>query len=102
LQKWHTSPFLGDVDSDFVETNWGAFMQAFLQQTSVIEGIPEHIVEALVANLTFSGDLEAIDGAIEHQKSFEAAGLGEITLKVHGDPDKAIRIIGERLVPELS
>ena len=77
-------------------------MQAFLQQTSVIEGIPEHIVEALVANLTFSGALEAIDGVIEHLKSFEAAGLDEITLKVHGDADKAIRIIGERLVPELS
>ncbi len=77
-------------------------MQAFLQRTSVIEGIPEHIVEALVANLTFAGDLEAIDGVIEHLKSFEAAGLDEITLKVHGDADKAIRIIGERLVPELS
>ena len=102
LQKWHTSPFLGNADSDFVEANWGAFMQAFLQRTSVIEGIPEHIVEALVANLTFSGDLEAIDGVIEHLKSFEAAGLDEITLKVHGDADKAIRIIGERLVPELS
>ena len=77
-------------------------MQAFLQQTPVIEGIPEHIVEALVANLTFSGDFGAIDGAIEYLKSFEAAGLDEITLKVHGDADEAIRIIGERLVPELN
>ncbi len=102
LQKWYTSPFLGEADSEFVEENWGAFLQAFLQQTPVIDGIPEHIVEALVANLTFSGDLGAIDGAIEHLKSFEAAGLDEITLKVHGDADEAIRIIGERLVPELN
>lgn len=102
LQKWHTSPFLGEADSEFVESNWGAFLQAFLQQTEVIEGIPEHIVEALVANLTFSGGLDAIDGVIEHLKSFEAAGLDEITLKVHGDADEAIRIIGERLVPELN
>ena len=102
LQKWHTSPFLGEADSEFVESNWGAFLQAFLQQTQVIEGIPEHIVEALVANLTFSGGLDAIDGVIEHLKGFEAAGLDEITLKVHGDADEAIRIIGERLVPELN
>jgi alkanesulfonate monooxygenase SsuD/methylene tetrahydromethanopterin reductase-like flavin-dependent oxidoreductase (luciferase family) len=102
LQKWHTSPFLGEADSEFVESNWGAFLQAFFQQTEVIEGIPEHIVEALVANLTFSGGLDAIDGVIEHLKSFEAAGLDEITLKVHGDADEAIRIIGERLVPELN
>ncbi len=102
LQKWHTSPFLGEADSEFVESNWGAFLQAFLQQTEVIEGIPEHIVEALVANLTFSGGLDAIDGVIEHLKSFEAAGLDEITLKIHGDADEAIRIIGERLVPELN
>ncbi len=102
LQKWHTSPVLGEADSEFVESNWGAFLQAFLQQTQVIEGIPEHIVEALVANLTFSGGLDAIDGVIEHLKSFEAAGLDEITLKVHGDADEAIRIIGERLVPELN
>jgi alkanesulfonate monooxygenase SsuD/methylene tetrahydromethanopterin reductase-like flavin-dependent oxidoreductase (luciferase family) len=102
LQKWHTSTFLSDEDAEFVESNRGAFLDAFLAQTHVIEGVPDALVDALVENLTFSGGIDAIDGAIEHLRAFENAGLDEVALKVHGDPAGAIRMIGERLVPALA
>jgi len=101
LQQWYTEPFLGEDDSRFVEGKWPAFLQAFLQRNPVIDGVPDDIVDALVENLCFAGGLEEVDRVIGHLQAFSAAGLNEITLKVHGDAAAAIRIIGERIVPEI-
>ncbi len=102
LQEWHISTFLTEDECALVEANRPAFMRAFLQKSDRIEGVPEHIVDALVKNLTFAGDVGAIDTAIEHLKAFEEAGLGEVALKVHDKPDAAIRMLGEHVVPALS
>lgn len=102
LQKWHTSTFLGDDDAEFVEANRETFLQAFLTQTEDIAGVPDKIVDALVENLTFAGDFDAIDDVVRHLREFEKAGLNEVALKVHGDPAAAISTIGERVVPALS
>jgi hypothetical protein len=102
LQEWHISTFLTEDECALVEANRPAFMQAFLQKSDRIEGVPEHIVDALVKNLTFAGDVGAIDTAIEHLKAFEEAGLDEVALKVHDKPDDAIRMLGEYVVPALS
>jgi alkanesulfonate monooxygenase SsuD/methylene tetrahydromethanopterin reductase-like flavin-dependent oxidoreductase (luciferase family) len=102
LQEWHISTFLGAEECALVEANRPAFLNAFLQRSDRIEGVPPEIVDALVENLTFAGDVAAIDKAIEHLKAYEAAGLGEVALKVHENPDDAIRMIGEHVVPALS
>jgi alkanesulfonate monooxygenase SsuD/methylene tetrahydromethanopterin reductase-like flavin-dependent oxidoreductase (luciferase family) len=102
LQAWHISTFLDEKECAIVEANRGAFMNAFLQRADVIEGVPAHIVDALIENLTFAGDESSIDGAAEHLQAFERAGLTEVALKVHDEPAEAIRMIGKRLVPALS
>jgi alkanesulfonate monooxygenase SsuD/methylene tetrahydromethanopterin reductase-like flavin-dependent oxidoreductase (luciferase family) len=102
LQKWFTEPFLGAEQAEFVETHKDAFLNAFLAGHDQIEGVPAEIVDALIENLTFAGGLDAIDRVVEHIKAFAAAGLDEIALKVHDNPAEAIRIIGERLVPEFT
>jgi len=101
LQPWHTAPFLGDEDAAFVEAKKDAFLQAFLNRDDSIDGVPDEIVEALVDNLTFAGDLDNIGRVAEHLRAFEQAGLDEVALKVHDDPADAIRLIGEHLVPAL-
>jgi alkanesulfonate monooxygenase SsuD/methylene tetrahydromethanopterin reductase-like flavin-dependent oxidoreductase (luciferase family) len=102
LQEWHISTFLDEKECSLVEANRPAFLNAFLQRSDRIEGVPESIVDALVQNLTFAGDVTAIETAIEHLQAFEQAGLDEVALKIHGNPEDAIRMIGERLVPALS
>jgi 5,10-methylenetetrahydromethanopterin reductase len=102
LQEWHISTFLDADQCALVEANRPAFLNAFLQRSDVIEGVPEHIVETLVENLTFAGDVSKIDQAIEHLQAFEAAGLEEVALKVHENPADAIRMIGEHVVPAMS
>ncbi len=101
LQKWYTEPFLGEERAEFVEANFNAFLQAFYQRTSKIEGVDEETIQALVDNLTFTGGPDAIPGVVEHLKEFEAKGLNAITLKIHDDPEQAIRLIGEHLIPQL-
>lgn len=102
LQPWHTSPFLGDEDAAFVDSKRDAFLQAFLQRTPDIEGVPETIIQSLVDNLTFTGGPEDIAGIAGRLNDFSAAGLDAVTLKIHGDALKAVRLIGERLIPALN
>ena len=102
LQPWHTAPFLGDEDAAFIDSKRDAFFQAFLQRTPSIEGVPEHLVQALVDNLTFTGGPDDIDRIADDLNNFAEAGLDEVTLKIHGDAKQAIRLIGERLIPALS
>ncbi len=102
LQPWHTEPFLGVEDAAFVDSKRDAFLQAFLQRTPDIEGVPESLIQALVENLTFTGGPDRIDSVAERLQALEAAGQDEVTLKIHGDAQEAIRLIGERLIPALN
>ncbi len=102
LQKRYTSEFLMEEESEFVESKWGAFLQAFLNKTDVIEGVPDAIVDALVDNLTFTGDFDDVDRVVDELKAYEAAGLNEIALKLHGEPAQSIEVLGGQVVPALS
>jgi alkanesulfonate monooxygenase SsuD/methylene tetrahydromethanopterin reductase-like flavin-dependent oxidoreductase (luciferase family) len=101
LQPWHTSPFLGDDDAAFVDSQRDAFLQAFLTRSSAIEGVPERIIAALVDNLTFTGGPEDIDTIATKLKALEVAGQDAVTLKVHGDAIEAVHMIGQHLLPAL-
>lgn len=73
---------------------------------AVMEGrepwLPEPgLVERLVGALTLSGGLDALDAVVARLQEFEAAGLTEIALAPHGDPARAIRLLGERVAPVL-
>jgi len=102
LQEWHISTFLDEDQCALVEANRSAFLNAFLQRSDRIEGVPDNIVDALVQNLTFAGDQSEIENAVAHLRSFEQAGLDEVALKVHENPADAIRMIGEHIVPALT
>jgi hypothetical protein len=99
LQDWHISTFLEEDECALVQQNREAFLSAFLQQNDRVQGVPDHIVDALVDNLTFAGDARDIDRVIDKLKAYEAAGLDEAALKIHGEPEDALRLIGEQLIP---
>ncbi|MEJ2139288.1 MAG: LLM class flavin-dependent oxidoreductase [Gammaproteobacteria bacterium] len=101
LLPWHTAPFLGAEDAAFVDERRDAFLQAFVRRNPKIEGVPEHIIDALIKNLTFTGSPADIDGIAAKLSSYAALGLDEVTLKIHGDAREAIRLIGTHLIPAL-
>ena len=64
-----------------------------------IDGVPEHIVDALIAGLSSTGDHDDLEREVERFKEYEALGLTEIAIRVHDDPVDAIKLIGEHILP---
>ena len=102
LEPWYTEAFLSAEEAAFVQNHFGAFLQAFMQRTHFIEGVPDDLVDRLVDNLTFTGGLDAVDRVVSHLKAFEKAGLDEVALRLHDDPEDALRLIGEHLIPAMN
>jgi 5,10-methylenetetrahydromethanopterin reductase len=98
-------PYINDVldadEADLVNRNINAFIRAYNRKSDVIEGVPEAIVSRLVRRCTSACALNDLDREIERLRDFRAAGLNQIALRVYENPDVAIRLIGERLVPAL-
>lgn len=102
LMPWFTELFLDPADAAMVEAKRPAFLQAFLERSARIEGVPEPVIDKLVENMTLTGDPGDLDRIVRHLKSLEAAGLDEVALRLHDDPEESLAIIGQRLVPGVS
>ena len=102
LMPWFTELFLDPADAAMVEAKRPAFLQAFLSRTPHIEGVPESVIAKLVDNMTLTGDPTDMDRIVRHLAELEAAGLDEVALRLHDEPEEALGIIGERLVPALA
>lgn len=98
LDEWYLRSFLSEEDFRIVESKMGSFFTAYRNRTHEIEDVPEPILEALVDNLTLSGDLDDLENRRSELEVFETAGLTELALRLHDDPVTAVRIIGERIV----
>ena len=101
LGEKYFSPFLEPEEVSLMRDHFQDFMNAFTRQTDVIENVPPALVKKMIDNVCFVGGLDAIDSAVESLKGFAAAGLTEIALRVHDEPERAIRLIGERVIPHL-
>ena len=55
----------------------------------------------MIENISFAGGLDQIDCAIETLKKFKEAGLTEIAIRVHDEPEEQIKLIGEQVWPAL-
>jgi 5,10-methylenetetrahydromethanopterin reductase len=98
-------PYNRDVlDADelaIIDRNINAFLRAYHRKSSIIEGVPEGLVNKLVHRTTSACAIADIDQEIERLHEFKDAGLTEIALRIYENPAETIRIIGERVVPAL-
>jgi 5,10-methylenetetrahydromethanopterin reductase len=101
LARYHLEPFMSQEDCDFIEAHKSAFLKAWTDRSGDIKGVPQRIIDKLIENFSCSGDLATVDRHIETLRGFAAAGLTEIALRLHDDPDAAIHVIGEHVVPAL-
>jgi len=102
LMTWFTELFLDPADAALVEEKRPAFLQAFLTRSARIEGVPEPVIDKLVENMTLTGDPDDIERIAGHLRTLEAAGLDEVALRLHDDPEQGLQLIGERLMPALA
>jgi len=100
-KDWYLDDVLDAESMKFVQKNIGAFLDAYNNQTGIIEGVPEEIVDGLIEGSTSTAGYENLDKEIERLKDFAAAGLTDIALRLYENPAESIRLIGERVMPEL-
>lgn len=96
------SPFLEPDEEKLVIEHWMDFMTAFFTRSGRIEGVPESIVNHLIAELASAGTPEDIDAEIERYQQFSAAGVTDLAIRLFDEPMDGLRMIGERVVPEFS
>lgn len=101
LERWYLETFLSPEDCDLMERHKMAFFKAYRDRSGVVEGVPEGLVNACLANLTFTGTPDEIEPRIGELLAFRAAGVHELCFRLHDDPAQAIRLIGERVLPLL-
>jgi 5,10-methylenetetrahydromethanopterin reductase len=92
------------VDKDeaaIVTKHLDAFVKAYQARSGDIEGVPEDILTKLCDSGTSASSIENIGHEVERMRTFRDAGLTEIALCIYSDPERAIRLIGEHLVPAL-
>jgi alkanesulfonate monooxygenase SsuD/methylene tetrahydromethanopterin reductase-like flavin-dependent oxidoreductase (luciferase family) len=90
---------LPDEDMQVVWDNLPAINQAFFNQDPNIEGIPQDILDRLVDRCSSTSSIDNLDHEIDRIRRFEAAGLTDIVLRLYDNPEKSIRLIGERVMP---
>ena len=101
-ERARIEPYLSVTECDLVQKSLPAWQKAYAEAQAVIPGVPEKIVDALVNNMTFTGDYGDMDRLTAKLLKFRDAGVDEISLRLYDDPDVAIRLIAERIVPALS
>ena len=102
LLRWHIAPFLSDTDVSFVEQHWERFLQAFLTRSPVIDGVPDRIIDALIAGLTFTGDLRDVPRIAARLRALAALGQTEVALRLFREPEQGVRLIGEAVQAALT
>lgn len=95
-------PFLSDAEVAQVRENMPSFWAQLAKRDGVIENVSEALVDTLVENLTLTASTKELDDRLEILHEFATAGLTHITLGLHDNPASAIRLIGERVLPEFA
>ena len=97
--------YIGDVvdeeDAAIVTSHLRAFLAAYQAKSPVIEGVPDEILTKIVDHGVSASTIDNIEHEVERMRSFRDAGLTEIALCIYSNPEQAIRLIGEHLVPAL-
>jgi len=99
LSDEYIAPFLNADERLIVRENMDGFWQAWFTRSGEIKGVPDDIVNKLIAGMTSTGDLNDLDREIERYQAFEKAGLTEIALRLHDQPMEGLKTIGERVLP---
>jgi Luciferase-like monooxygenase len=96
------APFVdGDDEVQLVIDNWDNFFKAFWTRTGKIDGVPEEIVNSLIAGMSSAGDENDIDRELERYRAFAGSGLTELSIRLFDNPMEGLQLIGKHVLPAL-
>jgi alkanesulfonate monooxygenase SsuD/methylene tetrahydromethanopterin reductase-like flavin-dependent oxidoreductase (luciferase family) len=95
-------PYLnGEDELQIIRDNWESFRIAFRDRSGNIKGVPENIINRLIAGMASAGDFSDIDREIERYKEFAAGGLTELSIRLFDDPMDGLKMLAEHVLPAL-
>lgn len=100
-ERTRNAPFLDSAACDLVEQNLPGLAAAYQRGEDPAGVIPRAILDALVEGLTLTGSDQDLDPLVDELLAFRQAGVDEVSLRLYGEPEQAIRLVAERVVPAL-
>ena len=92
--------FLHDEDElQIVMDNFDNFRKANWTRSGNVEGVSDDIISRLVQGLSSAGGIDDMEVEIERYRQMKAAGLTELSLRVHDDPMDALHMIAKHVMP---
>lgn len=95
------SMYLDEDEVKLVRDHYDEYVTEYFDPSKPVTSVPVEVSNKMCEGLTATGGLDVLDREIERFKLFAAGGLTEVALRLHGQPMDALKIIGERVVPEL-
>ena len=93
---------VNEDEARIVSEHLDSFAKAYYNRSPDIDGVPDAIIDKIIDRAVSASPLSEIDREVQRFRDFEAAGLTQIALRVYDDPEAAIRMIGEHIVPALA
>lgn len=91
----------GEDELDLIMDKWDNFRKASWTRSGVIEGVPEDLINRLIAGLSSAGDMNDLEHELDRFRQFKDSGLSELSLRLHDDPMDALKLIGKHVLPAL-
>lgn len=100
-ERARLEPYLTAAECDQVQRSLPAWQQAYAAGSPVIPGVPQAVVDRIVDHMTLTGAAADLDRLVGKLLAFRDAGVDEISLRLYGEPEQAMGLIAERVVPLL-
>jgi len=93
--------FVSDSEFKVLLDHMPAIYAMAPNNTDRVEGVPDELLDRCVDKLTLTGGTDELDRIIEHLLEFKALGVTEVCLELKNHQAHGIRLLGERVIPNL-
>jgi len=103
VPPFHGLDLLLDAEqTQLVKDNFENFAKAYYTNSDEIDGVSNELVEYLIGAVSSAGDFSDIDRELERYRELEKAGFTDLALKIFDEPMDSLKMICERVVPNLA
>lgn len=102
FRRWVLTTFMTDEDYDVIEAHKAEIYGMVPRRASSVPGVPDHLLDACVDQLTLTGTPRDLPRIVEQLRAMQAAGCTDIVLELHEEPEAALRLIGDHVIPALT
>jgi alkanesulfonate monooxygenase SsuD/methylene tetrahydromethanopterin reductase-like flavin-dependent oxidoreductase (luciferase family) len=98
--KHEIRPFChDDAEVDLICDNWDNILKAYWTRTGQIDGVPEDLINRVIAGLSSAGGLDQLEPELQRISQFADSGLTELSLRLFDNPMEGLKLVGEHVMP---